>query len=207
MPDLEFERLAGQEGFEIIAGVDEAGRGPLAGPVVAAAVILDPERVPEGVDDSKRLGRESREELCRQIMRTSRVAFALATVEEIEELNILHAAHLAMRRSLESLKPRPDLAIIDGNLLPKGLFCEARALVKGDAKSLSVAAASIVAKVQRDRIMGELARGHPEYGWERNAGYPTPSHKRALMEHGATPHHRRGYEPVREALGMRRPDS
>ncbi|MBK5928212.1 ribonuclease HII [Rhodobaculum claviforme] len=186
------------QGLGRIAGVDEVGRGPLAGPVVAAAVILDPRDIPEGLRDSKTLGRGARERLAAALEDRAEVAWALATVAEIEAFNILQAGFLAMRRALEAL--RPDLALVDGNRLPAALPCPALAVVKGDARSLSIAAASIVAKVRRDAIMADLAAAHPGYGWERNAGYPTLEHRKALHRLGVTPHHRRSFAPIRNIL-------
>ena len=183
-----------------VAGVDEVGRGPLAGPVTAAAVRLDPDRVPEGLDDSKRLSPARREELCERIMAVADVAVAHASVAEIDQLNILRAAHLAMRRAVAALAEPPDHLLIDGPAIPGGLKIEAEALVRGDARSASISAASIVAKVCRDRLMVGLAQQHPGYGWERNAGYPTPAHLRALQHLGVTPHHRLSFRPVHNIL-------
>lgn len=197
-PDLTHETATG---LRLVAGVDEAGRGPLAGPVTAAAVILDPACIPPGIDDSKRLTAAQRERLA-QAIREQALAFcvAQASVAEIDALNILQASLLAMRRALAGLTPQPQVALIDGNRLPKGLPMPAQALVKGDAKSLSIAAASILAKVERDRIMCELSATNPGYLWEKNAGYPTPEHLFALQTHGVTPHHRRSFAPVRKML-------
>ena len=197
-PDFTHETATG---LHLVAGVDEAGRGPLAGPVTAAAVILDPARIPPGIDDSKRLTAAQRERLA-QAIREQALAFcvAQASVAEIDALNILQASLLAMRRALAGLNPAPQIALIDGNRLPKGLPMPAQALVKGDAKSLSIAAASILAKVERDRIMCELSATNPGYLWEKNAGYPTPEHLLALQTRGVTPHHRRSFAPVRKML-------
>jgi ribonuclease HII len=178
--------------------VDEVGRGPLAGPVTACAVVLDPARIPEGLNDSKTLTAARREELFVQIMAVAEVSIAHATVEEIDTLNILRASHLAMERALATLSA--DHALIDGNLLPRGLTCKATAIVGGDALCLSIAAASIVAKVTRDRIMVDLAQQHPGYGWETNAGYPTKAHLAALQNLGVTPWHRRSFQPVHNIL-------
>ncbi len=183
-----------------VAGVDEAGRGPWAGPVVAAAVILDPGRIPTGLNDSKKLSAPRREALLAALRKTAEIGLGVASVEEIDRLNILRAADLAMRRALGAL-PRPaGFALIDGNRVPPGLPCPAAALVKGDARALSVAAASIVAKVERDRIMAALAALHPGYGWERNAGYGVPAHLAALRAQGVTPHHRRSFRPILNML-------
>ena len=183
-----------------VAGVDEAGRGPLAGPVVAAAVILDPACIPAGLDDSKVLSAKRREVLCAALFEVAQVGVGIATVEEIDEINILRASHLAMCRAIEALPVPPAHVLIDGNLIPRGLLLSAEAIVKGDARSQSIAAASIVAKTRRDAIMVDLAQQHPGYGWERNAGYPSKSHKLALQNLGVTPHHRRSFKPVHNIL-------
>ena len=199
-PDFSFESAARAQGFTAICGVDEVGRGPLAGPVTAAAVILDPARIPAGLNDSKTLTEARRAALFPAIMAMAQVSIAHASVAEIDELNILRASHLAMERAINGLSTNPDHALIDGNLIPKGLTIPATAIVKGDARSLSIAAASIVAKVTRDRIMVDLAQQYPAYGWNVNAGYPTPAHLRALLDFGITPHHRRSFKPVHNIL-------
>ena len=199
MPDYTHEQTVIALGARVVAGVDEAGRGPLAGPVTAAAVVLDTARVPEGLDDSKKLSARARDRLYTEILATARVSVAHATVEEIDALNILYASHLAMERAVMGLGPVCH-ALIDGHMIPKAMRCPATALVKGDALSLSIAAASIVAKVTRDRIMVDLAQQHPGYGWEKNAGYPTQSHRDALICLGPTPHHRRSFAPVHKML-------
>lgn len=183
-----------------VAGVDEVGRGPLCGPVTAAAVVLDPARIPAGLADSKALTAKRREALFDAIMNCADVCVAHASVAEIDALNILRASHLAMERAIAGLPRAPDFALIDGNLIPKGLTLPAQAVVKGDAKSLSIAAASIIAKVTRDRIMVDLAQQYPGYGWEVNAGYPTKAHLDALLNLGVTPHHRRSFKPVHKML-------
>ena len=183
-----------------MAGVDEVGRGPLAGPVTAAAVILNPNDIPVGLNDSKLLSAAARESLATDIEACATISVAHASVEEIDRLNILRASHLAMVRAVNGLRTRPDHALIDGNLVPVGLPCAATALVKGDSRSVSIAAASIVAKVARDRIMVDLAQQHPGYGWEKNAGYPTKMHRDALADLGVTPHHRRSFKPVHNML-------
>lgn len=188
-------------GALIVAGVDEVGRGPLAGPVTAAAVVLDPARIPPGLNDSKRLSAATRSVLAEVIWSQARAAtVAHASVAEIDTLNILQASLLAMRRALAALSLPPDHAFIDGNRLPLDLCCPAETLIKGDARCLSVAAASILAKVARDRIMADLARDWPGYGWETNAGYPSAAHLAALTRLGITPHHRRSFAPVRNIL-------
>jgi ribonuclease HII len=198
-PDFAFESRLLNAGARRVAGVDEAGRGPLAGPVVAAAVILAPDDIPEGLNDSKRLTAARREALHARLLACAEVGVGIASVEEIDRLNILRASHLAMLRALESLAPVCH-ALIDGNMIPRGIACRAEAVVKGDARCLSIAAASIVAKCVRDRIMVDLAQQHPGYGWERNAGYATPAHQSALRELGPTPHHRRSFAPVHNIL-------
>lgn len=197
MPDLFHETLWRKEGFLRIAGIDEAGRGPLAGPVTAAAVVL-----PEGyehplLNDSKQLSEKRREALYEEITGDARIRWACATVEaaEIDRINILRATHLAMRTAFERLDPRPDLALIDGRPV-RDFPGEHRAIVKGDSLSLSIAAASIVAKVERDRIMAALAGLYYGYGFERHKGYGTAAHREALKRLGPCPEHRRSFAPV-----------
>ncbi len=199
-PDYSLEQDARAQGFARIAGVDEVGRGPLAGPVTAAAVILNPDDIPAGLNDSKKLTARAREALAVEIEARATVAVAHASVEEIDALNILRASHLAMERAVAALSPQPDFLLIDGNMIPRDLTLPARAVVKGDARSLSIAAASIVAKVCRDRIMVDLAQQFPGYGWETNAGYPSKAHRAALQNLGVTPHHRRSFRPVHNIL-------
>lgn len=187
-------------GHSIIAGVDEVGRGPLCGPVTAAAAILDPLNIPEGLNDSKKLTAKRREVLYEALMECAEVSIAHASVEEIDEINILRASHLAMERAVAGLTCTPDHVLIDGNLIPRGLTIPATAVIKGDAKSLSIAAASIMAKTCRDRLMADLAGQYPGYGWEKNAGYPTAVHLKALQDLGVTPHHRRSFKPVYKML-------
>lgn len=199
-PDFSHETAARDRGLLRICGVDEVGRGPLAGPVTAAAVILDPECIPDGLDDSKRLTPRRRAALAIEIARTAEVSIAHASVAEIEEHNILRAAHLAMIRAIARLPAPPCHVLIDGNMVPRGLNHPCETLVGGDGRSLSIAAASIVAKVERDRIMASLAEAHPGYGWERNAGYGTAQHKAALQDLGVTRHHRRKFKPIHNIL-------
>ncbi len=198
IPDFRFESDAHARGAIRVVGVDEVGRGPLAGPVNACAVRLDPARIPAGLADSKTLNAARREALAAQILAVAEVAVAHASVQEIDTLNILRASHLAMERAVAALGA--DHALIDGNLIPRGLTCPATAIVKGDALCLSIAAASIVAKVTRDRIMVDLAQQHPGYGWEANAGYATKTHLAALLKLGLTPWHRRSFQPVHNIL-------
>jgi len=199
-PDFTLETEALLLGYARIAGVDEVGRGPLAGPVTAAAVILDPTTIPAGLNDSKKLTARAREALAEILHAQAQVAIAHASVAEIDEINILRASHLAMQRAVAALDPAPDYLLIDGNLIPRGLNIPALAVVRGDARSVSISAASIVAKTCRDALMVDLAQQHPGYGWERNAGYPSKSHKAALQNLGVTPHHRRSFKPVHNIL-------
>ena len=188
------------QGFGTIAGVDEVGRGPLAGPVTAAAVVFTEGHIPEGLNDSKKLTARARQRLCDEIMEVAVVCVAHATVAEIEEHNILRASHLAMTRALAGLERAADYALIDGNMLPRDLALPAQAVVKGDARCLSISAASIVAKCMRDNLMVDLAQQHPGYGWETNMGYGSKSHIAALQNLGVTPHHRRLFKPVHNIL-------
>ena len=197
--ELESAELALERGP--IAGIDEAGRGPWAGPVVAAAVILDPGNLPLGIDDSKAMDEDAREIVYRRIVESSRFGVGIADVARIDRDNILQATLWAMTEALAALGLTPRLALIDGNKAPR-LPCEARTIVKGDSKCLSIAAASIVAKVTRDRMMLELGAECPGYGFERHKGYGTPEHKAALARLGVTPHHRRSFKPVQLALGL-----
>ena len=179
-----------------ICGVDEAGRGPLAGPVVAAAVILDRARIPKGLNDSKKLDEETREALFSRIMEmAAAVGVGQASVEEIDLVNIRQATHLAMARAVRSLHIAAAFALVDGNDAP-ALPCKCDTLVKGDGRSLSIAAASIVAKVTRDRLMRRLHDEHPGYNWRSNKGYGTPDHYSGLKRHGVTVHHRRSFAPI-----------
>ena len=197
-PDYALEEAAFRAGARVVAGVDEVGRGPLAGPVTAAAVRLDPGRLPVGLKDSKAMTALARERMFDWLMENAQVSVAHASVDEIDALNILRASHLAMERAVAGLPA--DHALVDGNLIPKGLRCTSQAIVKGDAKCLSIAAASVIAKVTRDRIMVDLAQQHPQYGWDRNAGYPTKAHFQALLDFGVTPFHRRSFAPVHNIL-------
>src|SRR3989338_646048 len=198
--DYQFEAAALARGLGPVAGVDEVGRGPLAGPVTAAAVVLDLARMPAGLADSKALTAARRERLFVEIMASAVVSVAHASVEEIDTLNIMRASHLAMERAVTGLAVVPGFVLVDGNLIPAGLQGRAEAIVKGDARSWSIAAASIIAKVTRDRIMVDLAQQHPGYGWECNAGYPTKQHLEALQNLGVTPWHRRSFKPVHNML-------
>jgi ribonuclease HII len=182
---------------EPLAGVDEAGCAPLAGPVVAAAVVLDRTKFPRGINDSKAIPAPIREAICARLYKVARIGVGIATVEEIDSLNIYWARMLAMTRAVEALGFDPAWVLVDGNRCPRWER-PSKAIVAGDAKCRSIAAASIVAKVTRDRIMAEYAREHPGYGWETNKGYPTPQHYRALDSLGVTPLHRRSFAPIRQ---------
>ncbi len=191
MPDFELEFSAQSRGFTAVCGVDEAGRGPLAGPVCAAAVILDPSKPIEGINDSKKLSEKKREALY-DVIKENAVAYgiAFASVEEIEEHNILNATYLAMLRAIESLNTGADYALIDGNRVPKGISIECETVVKGDAKSMSIAAASILAKVTRDRLLYEYDEKYPEYGFAKHKGYGTAEHMDAIRKYGMIEVHR-----------------
>jgi ribonuclease HII len=201
--DLEAAELALDRGP--VAGVDEAGRGPWAGPVVAAAVILDPDRIPSGIDDSKALDADTRERLYDRIAAAAvAIGTGVGDVERIDRDNILAATMWAMAEAVAQLTLKPNLVIIDGNRAPR-LTCPARTIVRGDSKCLSIAAASIIAKVTRDRLMIALARELPGYGFERHKGYGTPEHKQALRRLGVTAHHRHSFSPVQLALRLVEP--
>jgi ribonuclease HII len=183
----------------IVAGIDEAGRGPWAGPVVAAAVILNPENFPEGLRDSKTIPEKRRDAIAEAIRATSLIGVGVASVEEIDELNILQATFLAMARAEAALPTAPDVCIVDGSVKPK-LKAHTQTIIKGDAKSLSIAAASIIAKTVRDQLMRELAREFPFFAWEKNNGYGAPAHRAGLERHGVTPHHRKSFAPIHKML-------
>jgi ribonuclease HII len=201
-PSLKFEK----EAACVVCGVDEVGCAPLAGPVVAAAVILPvkglPRKLTALINDSKIVPQPKREAAAAALPAYCTISFGEASVEEIDRLNIYHARMLAMRRAVSGLQVRPELALIDGNATPKELSCKARTIVDGDAKCLSIAAASIVAKVFRDAYMRKLAEEFPGYGWETNVGYGTRDHRNAIARLGLTPHHRRSFAPVRMHLGL-----
>jgi ribonuclease HII len=199
-PSFRRERTALKRGVWPVAGCDEAGRGPLAGPVVAAAVILDPARIPRGLNDSKKLEPEDREKLYLKICASAEVAVAFAPPTRIDRDNIRRASLWALARAVAALPSRPRLVFVDGcDRIDVG--CECRAVISGDALVSSVAAASIVAKVTRDRLMARLGAAHPGYGFERHMGYSVPEHFDALTRLGATIHHRRSFAPVAEVLG------
>ncbi len=194
MPNYEYEMMALGKGFKTVCGVDEAGRGPLAGPVCAAAVILPPGVQIEGLDDSKKISEKKREKLFGLITKAAAAySVAFASVEEIEEYNILNATFLAMNRAIEGLNIKPDFAIIDGNKIPTGIKIPAEAVVKGDGKSMSVAAASILAKVSRDRLMYDYDEKYPEYGFAKHKGYGTKLHTEMILKYGPTECHRMSF--------------
>lgn len=204
MPTLKMERAAGG----VVAGIDEAGRGPLAGPVVAAAVVFSRCRAPRALarelDDSKKLAAPVRERLSGAVRDCASVGVGIADVAEIDRMNILRASLLAMTRAVEALGIAVDLAIVDGRIAPE-LPCPVRCVIGGDGLCLSVAAASVIAKVTRDAMMAELSRAHPGYGWEHNAGYATRCHRDALARLGPTPQHRRSFRPVADLFEVALP--
>jgi len=194
-----YELKAINAGHQIVAGVDEAGRGPWAGPVVAAAVILDPNNTPEGIADSKKLTENKREAIFEELLLKADIGIAFADPERIDRDNILAATLWSMQQAIASLNTHPDMALIDGNRAPK-LNCAVETIVKGDALSLSIAAASIAAKVSRDRMMRHFDKNYPGYGFAKHKGYGTAAHSKALKTLGVTPLHRRSFEPVRAAI-------
>ena len=198
-PDFCREDALTREGLWPVAGMDEVGRGCLAGPVAAAAVILDPSDLPDGLNDSKCLRIAVREAVYEEILgRALAISVAFVSAAEIDRINIRQANLTAMRRALSALAIAPRYVLIDGNDLPKDLKCPGETIVKGDASSASIAAASIVAKVARDRLMARLGRGHPAYGFSRHVGYATKEHLAALAEHGPSPYHRMSFSPLRQ---------
>lgn len=191
MPDFSYENIAQQKGYKFICGVDEAGRGPLAGPVCAAAVILPPDCIIDGLNDSKKISEKKREMLFEQIIQKA-VSYSVAygTLEEIEKYNILEATYLAMNRAIDGLSQKADFALIDGNRIPKNIKIPCETVVKGDSKSCSVAAASILAKVTRDRLMLEYDKKYPQYNFAKHKGYGTKAHYEAIKEYGVCEIHR-----------------
>jgi len=198
-PDFSAERALIARHGDPVAGIDEAGRGPWCGPVVAAAVILDEEAIPDGLNDSKKLNAARRDELFAAVSARAQIGIGIASVERIDRDNILQATLWAMAEAVSALPVLPAAALVDGNRTPD-LVCPAEPLIKGDSRALSIAAASIVAKVTRDRIMADLAREFPGYGWERNQGYGTAEHRKAIEILGVTPHHRHSFRPIRQTL-------
>jgi ribonuclease HII len=195
-PTDRYERRAKRKGATLVAGVDEAGRGPLAGPVVAAAVIFETRRYPDGIDDSKRLTALARARLYDQIIAKAIVSVCVASRARVDRMNILRASLWAMSRAVRGLSRAPDHVMVDGNMLPPDIACRCEAIVDGDALSISIAAASIIAKVTRDRLMTEVGKAFPDYGFANHVGYSTPEHFAALREFGPCPHHRRSFAPV-----------
>jgi ribonuclease HII len=202
LPSFDLEEAMMLEHSGPVVGIDEAGRGPWAGPVVVAAVILNPNRIPEGLNDSKLLTPEAREDRYVEIMATASVAIAIGHVRRIDRDNILQASLWGMRLAYRALGVPVGSALIDGNIIPRRFPSPARAVVGGDGLSLSVAAASIIAKVTRDRIMVRLARRYRRYGWESNKGYGTPEHALAVKKHGVCTHHRRSFSPIERAIRL-----
>jgi len=200
-PTDRFEKRARRNGARRIAGVDEAGRGPLAGPVVVAAVLFEG-RVPKGLDDSKKLTPSERDRLYDLILERGLVSVVVASRARVDRMNILRASLWGMCRAVAGLPVRPDHVLVDGNMLPPGLSCAAEAIVGGDARSVSIAAASIVAKVTRDRLMAQVGRAFPAYGFADHKGYSTAAHFAAIDSHGPCIHHRRSFAPIRSALGL-----
>lgn len=194
-PNFTFESQGLRDGHTLICGIDEAGRGPWAGPVVASAVILDPKNIPQGLNDSKKLNEAKREALFDPIRYSSKVGIGIVCAAEIDEINILQATFLAMQRAFEQLVIKPDLALIDGNKSPN-LICKTQTIIGGDAKSLSIAAASIIAKVTRDRVMHQLDQTYPHYGFGKHKGYGTAAHAAALAIHGPCAEHRKSFKPI-----------
>ncbi len=200
-PDFSIERKAMRKGARLVCGIDEAGRGPWAGPVVAAAVVLDPKCIPHGLNDSKKLSEARREALFEPIMASARVGIGIAEVDRIDRDNILQATLWAMAQALDQIEG-VALALVDGNRAP-ALTCPVQTIVEGDAKSLSIAAASIIAKVTRDRIMVGHDQAYPGYGFARHKGYGTALHQEALRRHGVTPLHRTSFAPIAALLAAR----
>jgi len=197
-PSYSLERELGAP-EKIICGVDEVGRGPLAGPVITAAVILDPENIPHSLNDSKKLSAKKRAIISKEILECAEYAFGKASLEEIDELNILHATMLAMQRAVVNLPRKVDHILVDGNRLPD-FDAPASAVIKGDQKSVSIAAASIIAKEKRDFLMKKLHELHPEYGWSQNSGYGTKLHMEALNLVGPSRFHRKSFAPIRNLM-------
>ncbi len=198
-PDFSFELAAKAQGFSRVCGIDEAGRGPWAGPVVAAAVVLDPQNIPSGLDDSKKLKESKREALFVEITASARIGIGIGDVGRVDSDNILHTTMWAMAEAVRNLDEAPHFALVDGNRAPK-LSCPVQTIISGDARSLSIAAASVIAKVTRDRIMVALDREFPGYGFARHKGYGTAFHHAALNELGPCIHHRRSFAPVAQLL-------
>ena len=202
-PDLAFERAAIRRGARVVCGVDEAGRGPLAGPVVVSAVVLNHRRVPDGLNDSKVLSAAARESLYEKIMASATVSIVVAPPAVIQRLNILQATLWAMRQAVLGLQLAPDHVLVDGNMLPRNLPCAGQTIVGGDGRSVSIAAASILAKVTRDRMCEIMHGEEPHYGFQSHKGYAAPLHLAALTEHGPGRHHRMDFAPCAAAVRLR----
>ena len=201
MPDFSVEDKKRQLDFSNIAGVDEAGRGPWAGPVYSAIVILNRNCIPEGINDSKKISEKKRIELYEEILINHKYGIGCASPDEIDQLNILEATFLSMRRALENLIIKPDYILVDGNLSPN-FNIPHESIIKGDSISMSIAAASIIAKVERDKFMLNIDNEHPEYKWKKNKGYGTKDHQNALNAHGVTKYHRKSFSPIRKILSL-----
>ena len=201
MPDFSVEDKKRQLDFSNIAGVDEAGRGPWAGPVYSAIVILNRNCIPEGINDSKKISEKKRIELYEEILINHEYGIGFASPDEIDQLNILEATFLSMRRALENLIIKPDYILVDGNLSPS-FNIPHESIIKGDSISISIAAASIIAKVERDKFMLNIDNEHPEYKWKKNKGYGTKDHQNALNAHGVTKYHRKSFSPIRKILSL-----
>ena len=201
MPDLSIEKNKNNLNYKLIAGVDEAGRGPWAGPVYSAAVILDISKIPAEINDSKKMSEKKRDEIYSRIVSEHHYSIGVADVNEIDELNILQASLLSMKRAITNLHLYPDFVLIDGVHRPN-LDVDSENIIRGDSKSLSIAAASIIAKVERDRFMKKIDEEYPCYNWKKNKGYGTKEHQNALNIHGISKHHRKSFSPIRKILSL-----
>tara|TARA_B100001079_G_scaffold258463_1_gene256716 strand:- start:254 stop:868 length:615 start_codon:yes stop_codon:yes gene_type:complete len=201
VPDLSIENKKRQLNFNTIAGVDEAGRGPWAGPVYSAIVILNKDHIPGGINDSKKISEKKRMELYEEILLNHECGIGFASPEEIDQLNILEATFLSMKRALKNISIKPDYILVDGNLSPKFKIPH-ETIIKGDNISMSIAAASIVAKVERDKFMLNIDKEYPEYKWKKNKGYGTKDHQNALNANGASKYHRKSFSPIRKILSL-----
>ena len=200
MPDNLNERDVGWP-KKLIAGIDEAGRGPWAGPVVSAAVILNEKNIPDGLNDSKKLSEKKRLSLYSSIYNFHSVGVGISSIEEIDSMNVLQATFLSMKRAVEDLNPQPEYILVDGNLDP-GLNFKTKCIIKGDSISISIAAASVIAKVTRDNLMLKLDKEFPNYNWKKNKGYGTAEHRNALELHGPCKYHRKSFSPINKMLGV-----
>tara|TARA_B100000029_G_scaffold423455_1_gene430640 strand:- start:455 stop:1063 length:609 start_codon:yes stop_codon:yes gene_type:complete len=201
VPDLSIEKNKNNLNYKLIAGVDEAGRGPWAGPVYSAAVILDISKIPAEINDSKKMSEKKRDEIYSRIVSEHHYSIGVADVNEIDELNILQASLLSMKRAITNLHLNPDFVLIDGVHRPN-LDVDSENIIRGDSKSLSIAAASIIAKVERDRFMKKIDEEYPCYNWKKNKGYGTKEHQNALNIHGISKHHRKSFSPIRKILSL-----